>query len=147
MLIFNQVKIESGVITLSIIYSVNTYVEAIQVAEVFKASGIKRPVEDLGRIQKMIDNADITITAWDKDKLVGIARAITDYSYCCYLSDLAVDKEYQRKGIGKDLINELRKQLSDEISLLLLSAPNAMDYYPHVGFNKANNAFFIPRQR
>jgi ribosomal protein S18 acetylase RimI-like enzyme len=113
---------------LSITYSVNIYVEAKQVADVFKSSGIKRPVEDLGRIQKMIDNADLTITAWDKDKLIGIARAITDYSYCCYLSDLAVDKEYQRKGIGKDLINELRKQLSEEVSLLLLSAPNAMDY-------------------
>lgn len=132
---------------MSIEYKVNAPINAEEVANVFRASGIRRPVEQLERIQKMIDNANITITAWDESKLIGIARAITDYSYCCYLSDLAVDEEYQRKGIGKALINELQNQLSEEISLLLLSAPNAMDYYPHVGFNKANNAFLIPRQR
>src|SRR4051812_22474132 len=85
-------------------YAVNGEITAIDVANVFIASGIKRPSEDLDRIQRMIDQADITVTAWNQDKMVGIARAITDFSYCCYLSDLAVDQKYQKMGIGKKLI-------------------------------------------
>ena len=132
---------------MSLEYKVNATITAEEVADVFRASGIKRPVDQLERLQSMIDNADITITCWDDNKLIGIARAITDYSYCCYLSDLAVDKAYQNRGIGKQLIKELQKQLNEETSLLLLSAPNAMDYYPRVGFNKAENAFLIQRKR
>jgi N-acetylglutamate synthase-like GNAT family acetyltransferase len=147
MLIFNQVKIGSGEITMSITYSVATYVEAKQVADVFKASGIKRPVEDLERIQRMIDNADVLITALDKDKLVGIARAITDFSYCCYLSDLAVDRQYQRSGIGQALVHQLQETIGDEVALLLLASAEAMNYYPHIGFEKSDNAFRIPRKR
>lgn len=128
-------------------YKINSPITVEEVANVFQASGIKRPVHQLERIQRMIDNADITITVWDGDKLIGIARTITDYSYCCYLSDLAVDKAYQKRGIGKQLIKELKKQLNEEISLLLLAAPNAMDYYPRVGFNKTENAFLIQRER
>ena len=128
-------------------YKINSPITAEEVAVVFQASGIIRPVDQLERIQRMIDHADITITVWDDDKLIGIARAITDYSYCCYLSDLAVDKAYQKRGIGKQLIKELQKQLNEETSLLLLSASNAMDYYPRVGFNKVENAFFIQRKQ
>jgi GNAT superfamily N-acetyltransferase len=128
-------------------YRIVANVKAGDVASVFKKSGIKRPIDDLDRIQKMIDNADITITAWDCDKLIGIARAITDYSYCCYLSDLAVDKEYQLQGIGKQLINVLQEQIGEEVSLLLLASPTAMEYYPHIGFNKIDNGFIIPRKK
>lgn len=131
---------------MNLVYKVNAPITAEEVAHVFRASGIKRPVNQLERIQRMIDHADITITVWDDHKLIGIARALTDYSYCCYLSDLAVDAAYQNRGIGKQLIKELQKQLNEEISLLLLSAPNAMDYYPRVGFNKAENAFLIQRK-
>jgi GNAT superfamily N-acetyltransferase len=86
---------------MELVYKVNSPVTAQEVAELFRSSGIKRPVDQLERIQRMIDHADLTITAWDGSKLVGIARAITDYSYCCYLSDLAVDRAYQNLGIGK----------------------------------------------
>jgi len=132
---------------MSLEYKVNSTITAEEVANVFRASGIKRPIDQLERLQRMIDHADITITCWDDNKLIGIARAITDYSYCCYLSDLAVDKAYQNRGIGKQLIKELQNQLNEETSLLLLSAPNAMDYYPRVGFNQAENAFLIQRKR
>ncbi|MFC5404316.1 GNAT family N-acetyltransferase [Cohnella soli] len=115
------------------------------VSEVFKSSGIKRPADDLERIQKMIDNADVNISAWDGVRLVGIARAITDFSYCCYLSDLAVCKEYQKTGIGTELVKRLREHLGEEVSLLLLSAPTAMEYYPRIGFEKTEKAFLIPR--
>jgi predicted N-acetyltransferase YhbS len=133
--------------TIHITYKVNTTVTAEDVSNVFKASGIKRPSDDLSRIQRMIDNADITLTAWDNEKLVGIARAITDYSYCCYLSDLAVDKEYQNKGIGKELVRLLQEQLGEEVALLLLASPVAMEYYPRIGFEKVDNGFKIARKR
>ncbi|MBP1932781.1 GNAT family N-acetyltransferase [Ammoniphilus resinae] len=132
---------------MSLEYKVNAPVSAEEVANVFRAAGLKRPVDQLERIQRMIDYADITITVRDGNKLIGIARAITDFSYCCYLSDLAVDKDYQKRGIGKQLIKELQKQLGEETSLLLLSVPDAMEYYPKVGFNKAENAFLIQRKR
>ncbi|MDQ0060077.1 GNAT family N-acetyltransferase [Paenibacillus harenae] len=130
-----------------ITYSENKTLHASEVAEVFRTSGIKRPYEDLGRIQRMIDNADITISAWDDNKLIGIARALTDYSYCCYLSDLAVDQKYQHQGIGKALVRKLQAVLGDETSLVLLSAPGAVDFYPRIGFEKSERAFVIARKK
>lgn len=130
-----------------ITYRTNAALEAHQLSELFKASGIKRPVEDLNRIKKMIDNSNLVVTAWDGDRLVGIARALSDYSYCCYLSDLAVDKEYQKQGIGHELVNEVQKLAGEESNLLLISAPEAMEYYPKIGFDKCGNAFIIHRKK
>ncbi|MUT64739.1 GNAT family N-acetyltransferase [Paenibacillus sp. NEAU-GSW1] len=130
---------------MTIEYKINFPLRSKEVSEVFISSGIKRPVDDLDRIQRMIDNAAINISAWDGDKMVGIARAITDFSYCCYLSDLAIRKEYQKTGIGKELIKCLREHLGEEVSLLLLSAPAAMEYYPRIGFEKTEKAFLMPR--
>nr|WP_233522569.1 GNAT family N-acetyltransferase [Peribacillus glennii] len=103
---------------------------------VFKKSGIQRPSDGLNRIQLMIENSNVLITAWDNDRLVGVARAITDYCYCCYLSDLAVNQDYQNKGIGKELTRLVQEHIGEEVSLLLLSSPIAMDYYPKIGFEK-----------
>jgi N-acetylglutamate synthase-like GNAT family acetyltransferase len=128
-------------------YKVNTKLEAHQLADLFASSGIKRPLDDLNRIKQMIDHANLTITAWDGEKLVGVARAFTDYSYCCYLSDLAVDKEYQKQGIGHELVNEIQKQIGEESNLLLLAAQETMDYYPKIGFDRVGNAFLIPRKK
>jgi ribosomal protein S18 acetylase RimI-like enzyme len=128
-------------------YSFVKEISPEDVANVFRNSGIRRPYNDLNRIKKMIDNADIIITAWDNKKLVGIARALTDYSYCCYLSDLAVDKDYQKSGIGKHLIELLRNIIGEEVALILISAPEAMDYYPKIGFEKCERAFIINRKR
>lgn len=130
-----------------ITYSENKILHAPEVAEVFRTSGIKRPYEDLERIQRMIDNADLIISAWDDDKLIGIARALTDYSYCCYLSDLAVDQKYQHQGIGKALVHKLQAVLGEETSLVLLSAPGAVDFYPRIGFEKSERAFVIARKK
>jgi N-acetylglutamate synthase-like GNAT family acetyltransferase len=126
-------------------YKINVPLRAEEVANVFKASGIKRPADDLARIQMMIDHANLQLTAWDGDKLVGIARAVTDFSYCCYLSDLAVSKTYQMRGIGTELVERMRQHLGEQVSLLLLSAPEAMEYYPRIGFKRIENAFLIPR--
>ncbi len=130
-----------------ITYRTNAALEAHQLSDLFRASGIKRPVEDLNRIKKMIDNSNLVVTAWDGDKLVGIARALSDYSYCCYLSDLAVDKEYQKQGIGHELVNEVQKLAGEESNLVLLSASEAIEYYPKIGFDKCANAFIIHRKK
>ena len=66
--------------------------------------GERRPVNDRGRIEKMLKHGNILVTAWDGDLLVGVSRALTDFSFCCYLSDLAVDEAYQKQGIGKELV-------------------------------------------
>jgi len=128
-------------------YKVNSKIEPHQLADLFIASGIRRPADDLNRMKKMLEHANLIISAWDGDKLVGVARALTDYSYCCYLSDLAVDKEYQRQGIGDELVTEVRNHVGEESMILLLSAPEAMDYYPKIGFEKTDNAFLIPRKK
>ena len=133
--------------TKKIEYKLNTMITAEELSRLFKASGIKRPVDDLPRLAKMITNADLTFTAWDGEKLVGVARAITDFSYCCYLSDLAVDRDYQKHGIGKKLVNLLQEQIGEEVMLLLLSSPIAMEYYPRIGFDQVDNGFIIKRKR
>ena len=128
-------------------YQNNEIITADQLAEVFRASGIRRPVEDKTRLEKMLKHADILVTAWDGERLVGVARALTDYSYCCYLSDLAVDEGYQHRGIGKQLVNEVEREIGEEAALILLASPIAMDYYPKIGFNRIKNGYIIPRKR
>jgi ribosomal protein S18 acetylase RimI-like enzyme len=130
-----------------ITYKINTKIEPHQLAEIFLVSGIKRPVEDLSRLKNMLDNANLLITAWDGEKLVGVARAMTDYSFCCYLSDLAVDKDYQNKGIGHELVDEVQKQIGDECNIVLLAAPESIEYYPKIGFDKCVHAYYIPRKK
>lgn len=115
------------------------------IARVFESSGIVRPSKDLERIARMFAESNIVISAWSGDELVGLCRALSDFSYCCYLSDLAVVKQHQRRGIGKQLISELRNSLSDEVSIILLSAPAAMAYYPALGFLPIENGFIIRR--
>lgn len=121
--------------------------DGAEVADAFRRSGIKRPVDDVERIQRMLDNADIIVTARSNSLLVGVARAITDYSYCCYLSDLAVDTDYQRSGIGKELVRLIQEKIGEEVTLLLVAAPTAVDYYPRIGFEKLDKAFLIRRKR
>lgn len=126
-------------------YTNKKEITAVDLAQIFKNSGIHRPVDDLPRLKLMLKNADILWTAWDNQKLVGIARAITDYSYACYLSDLAVNKTYQHHGIGRRLIESLHSQIGPDVSLLLLSAPSALEYYPKVNFERIDNAFLKRR--
>ena len=127
-------------------FKINAKVSAKAVIEVFKNSGIVRPVDNVQQIQAMLDNANLIISAWDGVELIGIARSLTDYSYCCYLSDLAVKKEYQKSGIGKTLIKLTQNTIGEQTMLLLLSSIPAMEYYPKVGFTKVENGFIINRK-
>lgn len=131
----------------SITFQVNVPLRTEEVIALFERSGIRRPVADPERIGRMIDNANLIVTAWDAERLVGIARALTDFSFCCYLSDLAVEKAYQRQGIGRELIEQVRQEIGQESMLLLLSAPEAMAYYPKVGFEAVKNGWIMPRGR
>jgi N-acetylglutamate synthase-like GNAT family acetyltransferase len=128
-------------------YKVNAQLAVGDIIRVFDASGINRPTQDSERIKKMFTQANLIVSAWHDNVLVGLARGLTDHSYCCYLSDLAVDQTYQYQGIGNALLQKVRQVLSPEISLILLSAPSAMAYYPKVGFSQADNAFVIKRER
>ncbi|MDL1163915.1 GNAT family N-acetyltransferase [Yersinia pestis] len=129
-------------------YKINDNCIISEVEEVFIRSGIRRPVGDTDRIQRMIDNADEIITAREGSKLVGFLRAITDYSYCCYISDIAVDTDYQGLGIGSELIKILKDKLGEEeIQYVLTSAPKAAGFYERIGFERADKAFVIKRKR
>lgn len=97
------------------------------------------------RIRRMFDHANLIVSAWDDGTLVGISRALTDFAYCCYLSDLAVRKEYQRKGIGRTLLRITREQAGHQSMVLLLSAPEAMEYYPKLQLERVDNGFIIHR--
>ncbi|MBM7842105.1 GNAT family N-acetyltransferase [Herpetosiphon giganteus] len=132
---------------MSIRYSSDTVISAEQFVAVLNAStlGERRPVDDLARMQAMIDNADLIVTAWDGEKLIGVARTITDWSYAAYLSDLAVDQSYQKQGLGRQLIALTREKLGAQCSLVLLAAPAAADYYAKVGFESITNGWQIKR--
>lgn len=103
--------------------------------------------EDTERIQKMHNNADIVVTAWDNEQLVGLARSLSDFCYCCYLSDLCVRNEYKGKSIGKELVKITKKIAGDECKLILHSSPNAMDFYSHIGMKQIDSAFIIQREK
>lgn len=104
--------------------------------------GERRPLNNQPRFQSMLDNANI-ITAWHDNKLVGIARYLTDFVYTTYLADLAVHNHYQQQGIGKQLIKEVQKNTVPECRIVLLAAPSAIDYYPHIGFDAHPSAWTI----
>ena len=116
-----------------------------EVIELYREStlGERRPVDNRSVMQAMVDNADLVITAWDGDKLVGISRTLTDFSYAAYLADLAVHKSYQRKGIGRALVDETIDALEPGCFVTLLAAPKANDYYPKIGFEHNPRAWVL----
>jgi predicted N-acetyltransferase YhbS len=95
----------------------------------------------------MFAESNLVISAWASGALVGVWRALTDDSYCCYLSDLAVDQAFHKHGIGSELIRQVQSTVVEAVSLILISAPGAMSYYPSEGFAKAENAFVIRRTK
>ncbi len=134
-----------------ITYSTEEHLDVEEFIDILHRSGLaeRRPVNKPMVIRGMVEFANLMITARNKDGLlVGVARSVTDFSYCCYLSDLAVDRDWQRRGIGRELIRRTQASAGgeDKITLLLLSAPDGMEYYPKVGMEKLGNCFAIPRK-
>lgn len=128
-----------------ITYKVGGKLNRDEVIELYTSStlGERRPVEDKDRMALMMKNANLIITAWDGDLLVGIARSLSDFTYVTYLSDLAVREEYQKQGIGKELIKHTRKHIGEKATLVLLAAPKAVAYYPHIGFSRHESAWIL----
>lgn len=106
----------------------------------------RRPVSDPIRIGRMLREADLIVTARSGGLLVGVSRALSDYSFCTYLSDLAVDEAFQRQGIGQELIRRTREAGGPDAMLILLAAPKAREYYPHIGFTLHDSCWYLPRQ-
>jgi ribosomal protein S18 acetylase RimI-like enzyme len=107
--------------------------------------GERRPVDEPERLQKMLEHGNLIVTARTADgKLVGVSRALTDFVYCTYLSDLAVDEAFQHQGIGTELIRQT-KLASPQAKLILLSAPKATGYYPKIGMSQHEFCFYLDR--
>lgn len=127
-------------------YKIGVVPKTEDICAVYDSSGINRPTGDKKRIAEMYKHSDLIVSAWDGDILVGLSRSITDFVYVCYLSDLAIRKEYQKLGIGKELIDLTQKELGDKVTIVLLAAPTAEAYYPKVGFENMKAAFIMKRK-
>lgn len=130
-------------------YDATRSLTAAQFVDLLRRStlALRRPVDDPKSIQAMLQHGNLLCTAWDGDKLVGVARSLTDFEYCCYLSDLAVDAAYQKQGIGRGLIALTQSKLGAKAKIILLSAPQAVDYYPRIGFEAHPSAWILPTDR
>jgi GNAT superfamily N-acetyltransferase len=133
---------------MSIIYALEPDLSVQEFRAVLIASTLaqRRPVDDPARLQRMLRGADIIATARDGARLVGVARALSDFAYCCYLSDLAVDAAYQRQGIGRQLIRATHSAAGDHSALILIAAPAAQAYYPRIGMQPVHACWQIPRR-
>ncbi|SRR6266511_4415746 len=129
-----------------ITYRIGNELDLDAVIELYRAStlGERRPVDDRQRMATMLQNANLVITAWDGELMVGISRVLTDFTYVTYLSDLAVRLSHQRRGIGKELIRRTHSAGNSQCMLLLLAAPAAEKYYPHIGFTHHPQAWMLP---
>ena len=132
-----------------ITYSLDAELSVPQFVDILARSGLaaRRPVDDSACMAGMLANADLTVTAWAGTTLVGVARSVTDFHFCCYLSDLAVDRAYQRQGIGRELLARTQAELGPRCTLILLSAPAAAKYYPRLGFDNHPQAWVLPGNR
>lgn len=118
--------------------AVNEFIQILQNSTLAE----RRPVDDLQVMEGMLRHADLIVTARTTDsRLVGVARAITDFHYCTYLSDLAVDQDFQKRGIGRQLIEFTHEQAGRNTTLILLAAPKAASYYPHIGMQRHDSCW------
>ena len=131
---------------MAISYAKESSISVDEFTDILRRStlGERRPVDDPSRLQGMLRHADVIVTARNADGLlVGIARAITDFHFCTYLSELAVDVAHQRQGIGRKLVQRTHEFAGMQTTLILLSAPAAREYYPHIGMEPHNSCWMI----
>lgn len=128
-----------------IVYRYGNELDLDQVVELYADStlGERRPIDDRQIVADMIRHGNLTVTAWEGELLVGISRTLTDFSYVGYLSDLAVRRSHQRRGVGVGLIQKTRERMGPRSMLVLLSAPKAVSYYPKLGFTKHDSAWVL----
>lgn len=128
---------------LRIEYKINALISVDQFIDLLLRSSLseRRPIDDRECLQGMVNNSNLMVTAWDGEKLIGIARSMTDFHYACYLSDLAVDKEYQKSGVGRKLQTVTQEQLGEKCKLILISAPDVNSYYEHIGYTNSQRCW------
>jgi predicted N-acetyltransferase YhbS len=116
-------------------YRVGNDVDLDAFIDVYRDStlGERRPVDDRERMRQMLQRANLVVTAWDGEKLIGVARSLSDFCYATYLADIAVRLAYQRHGVGRELIRRTQVE-GGQATVFLFAAPKAVDYYPRVGF-------------
>jgi GNAT superfamily N-acetyltransferase len=131
---------------MSISYEANLTITEGAFVDLLRRSALaeRRPIDDPQCIKAMLQHANPLCTAWDGEKVIGVARSVTDFEYCCYLSDLAVDVSYQKQGIGRALIKLTQSKLGGRAKLILLAAPKAESYYPKIGFDAHKSAWVLP---
>ena len=128
-----------------IAYRVGNDLDLDQVLDLYRAStlGARRPIDDRAILADMIRHANLVVTAWEGDLLVGISRSLTDFTYVAYLSDLAVRDTHQKLGLGRELIARTRAEMGPRSMIVLLAAPAAVDYYPKLGFTQHGSAWIL----
>jgi predicted N-acetyltransferase YhbS len=126
-------------------YRVGNDLDLDAVIDVYKDStlGLRRPVDDRARMKQMLEQANLVVSAWDGDRLVGIARSMSDFCFATYLSDMAVRLAYQRRGIGKELVRRTQIE-GGRATIFLFAAPAAVDYYPRIGFSAGSGWMLKP---
>lgn len=134
---------------MSIEYKVGASISTNQFINLLSKSTLaeRRPVNDIECIEGMLNNSNLVVSAWNGDELIGIARSVTDFHYACYLSDLAVAKEFQNRGIGKELQIITQEQLGPKCKLILIAAPVAHSYYEHIGFANNQRCWVLDRNK
>lgn len=133
---------------MSILFTTDRPITREQFVDLLRRSTLaeRRPVDDDACIDAMLRHADLLCAAWDGETLVGVARSVTDFQYCCYLSDLAVDSAYHGKGIGRELVRLTQSKLGPRAKIVLLAAPAAREYYPRIGFQRHDSAWMLSRE-
>jgi len=133
---------------LNVTYRIGNDIPLDTFIELYNAStlGLRRPVDNRDTMAAMLQHANLVVSAWDGPLLVGLARTLTDFLYVAYLADLAVRQDYQRRGVGTELINCTRAAMGPESRIVLLAAPAAVEYYPRVGFSHHPQAWVLSAQ-
>ncbi|VAW63916.1 Acetyltransferase, GNAT family [hydrothermal vent metagenome] len=134
---------------MSIEYKINTPLSTDQFIELLYASMLseRRPVESRECMEGMVKNSNLIVSAWDGERLIGIARSMTDFHYACYLSDLAVDKTYKQRGIGRKLQAIVQSQLGPKCKLILVASPDASPYYGYIGYTRNSRCWVLEREQ
>ena len=92
------------------------------------------------RIEKLVKNVSISLTARDGEKIVGVLFGLTDFAYWLYVTDLGVDRAYEKKGIGSELMKRAHQLAGGEkdIAIYLIANENAIPFYEKLGMNKSD---------
>ncbi|MBZ9675274.1 GNAT family N-acetyltransferase [Mesorhizobium sp. ES1-1] len=135
-----------------ILYASEPALDSAEFRQVLMESGLGdiRPVEDDARLKAMLSGANLVVTARrdvEGRPLVGVARAMTDFSWVCYVSELAVSRSAQGLGVGKGLMDEARRQIGPSVAISLLSVPDAAAFYERIGMKRMPDAFWFGRER